>query len=69
MPKIDFSRIDEMVNSSLDFSLTEHQYQKLTGKALPKDTYYLTHKSALSRYAEQKGLKIVVHEKTISFQK
>ena len=69
MAKIDFSKIENMLNSSLDFSLSEKQYEKLTGRKMPKDTSYLINKSALSRFANELGLKIKVQEKTISFEK
>lgn len=69
MPKVDFSQIENMMRSSLNFSLSEKQYEKLTGRKMPKDTSYLIRRSALSRFAEEKGLKITVQEKTISFEK
>ena len=69
MSKIDFSRIGDMLNSSTNFSLTEKQYKKLTGRDMPKGTSYLIHKSALSKYVSERGLKIKVNEKTITFEK
>jgi len=69
MSKVDFSRIENMMRSPLNFSLTEKQYEKLTGRKMPKDTSYLIRRSALSKFAEEKGLKIKVQEKTISFEK
>lgn len=69
MPSIDFSKIAEMLESSNDFSLSESQYKKLTGRTMPKDISYLIHKSAVAKFAESKGLKIHVQEKTITFEK
>lgn len=69
MPKIDFSKLDDMLNNSLDFCLTEKQYKEIAGSNLPKDTYYLLHRSALSRHLKELGLKIKINEKTISFEK
>lgn len=68
MAKIDFSEIKKMIDSSLDFSITEKQYKRLTGRDLPKDYSYLINKSALSRFASENGLKIKIQEKTISFE-
>lgn len=48
MPSIDFSKIAEMLESSTDFSLSEKQYKRLTGRAMPKDISYLTHRSAMA---------------------
>lgn len=31
MSRIDFSKIEEMLKSSIDFSLSEKQYENLTG--------------------------------------
>lgn len=65
MPSIDFSKIAEMLESSTDFSLSEKQYKKLTGRTMPKDISYLTHRSAMAKFAESKGLKIHVQEKQL----
>lgn len=69
MAKIDFSRIKEMVDSSLDFSITEKQYEKLTGRKLPKDNTYIINNSALAKFAKDCGLKIIIQEKTITFDR
>ncbi|MDD5904610.1 MAG: hypothetical protein PUC64_06570 [Clostridium sp.] len=69
MSKIDFSQIENMLNSSSDFSLSETQYEKLTGRKMPKDNSYLIQKSALSKFAESMGLRITVQERVISFEK
>lgn len=69
MSAIDFSALESIINSSIDFSLTEKQYEKLTGRAMPKDTGYLIRQSALARFAKSRGLSIQVREKTITFVK
>ena len=69
MAKIDFSNIENLLQSSDQFSLTETQYKKLTGRALPKDHSYIIRKSALARFAAEHGFKIAVCEKTITFVK
>lgn len=70
MSTIDFSALESIINSSIDFSLTEKQYEKLTGRAMPKDTGYLIRQSALARFAKKsRGLSIQVREKTITFVK
>ena len=68
MPYLDFSKIEELVNTSTTFSLSERQYKELTGKPLPKDRSYLEKRSALARFANNHGLKIIVQERTISFE-
>lgn len=69
MPEIDFTKIEEMLESSQDFSLTEAQYKRLTGRKMPKDNSYIVNRSALSRFAKEHGLKVRVQEKTIWFDK
>ena len=60
MSKIDFSELESILNSSIDFSLTEKQYEKLTGRPMPKDTGYLIQRSALARFAKSRGLRVQV---------
>lgn len=69
MSKIDFSPIKEMIDTSLSFSITEKQYQKLIGRKLPKDNSYLTNRSALAKFAKENGLVIRINEKTLSFER
>lgn len=69
MSKIDFSELESILNSSIDFSLTEKQYEKLTGRPMPKDTGYLIQRSALARFAKSRGVRVQVREKTITFVK
>ena len=67
--KIDFSNFLPLLESKQEFSITEKQYQKNTGKELPKDPYYLKHSSALSKEAKRYGYLIEVNERTIIFKK
>lgn len=69
MPRIDFTEIKNLIDSSIEFSLSEKQYEKLTGRKMPKDTYYLTNNSAIARFAAELGLRVSVHEKSITFEK
>jgi len=67
--KVDFSKFLPLLESNEEFSITEKQYLKNTGREMPKDTYYLKHTSALSRKAEKYGYSIEVNERTIIFKK
>ena len=69
MSRIDFSKIEEMLKSSIDFSLSEKQYENLTGRKMPKNNYYLVKDSAIAKFVDGLGWTIKVHEKTISFEK
>lgn len=67
--KIDFSKMEQLFKSNEEFSITETQYCKNTGWALPKDTYYLKHRSPLSKEAKKYGYSVEVNERTINFKK
>ncbi len=69
MPKIDFSQIEALLNSSSSFSLSETQYREMTGRGLPKDSNYIVKRSALAKFVKERGLRIKVNERTISFEK
>ena len=70
MSKIDFSQIEEILKTTDNFSLTEDQYRQMIGRDLPKDLYYLTHKSALAEFAKKMGLEVKVRgERLITFEK
>ena len=69
MSKIDFTEIKKLINSSTNFSLSEKQYKKMTGRKMPQNTSYLFNRSAIARFANELGLTIHVDEKTISFEK
>lgn len=69
MSRIDFSKIEEMIKSSIEFSLSEKQYENLTGRKMPKNNYYLIKQSAIAQFADGLGLSIKVHEKTITFER
>ena len=68
MLRIDFSKIEEMIKSSIEFSLSEKQYENLTGRKMPKNNY-LIKQSAIAQFADGLGLSIKVHEKTITFER
>lgn len=67
--KVDFSKFLPLLESNEEFSITEKQYLKNTGRTLPKDTYYLKHCSALSKEVEKYGYEIEVKERTIILKK
>lgn len=69
MAKPDFSKIIPLLESNEEFSLTEKQYLKRTGRDLPKDTYYLKNRSALAKEVEKYGYSIEVKERTIILKK
>lgn len=67
--KIDFSKFLPLFDSNEEFSITERQYFKNTGREIPKDTYYLKNSSALSKKAAEFGYSIEVNERTIILKK
>lgn len=66
-PKI--RELSYLFNSKSKFSLTEAQYEKLTGARLPKDTYYLLKNSALAKECLKQGFKLTLQEKTVIFER
>ncbi|MBR2304496.1 MAG: hypothetical protein IJ871_05105 [Ruminococcus sp.] len=69
MSRPDLTKVRKMLEAGEEFSLTEKQYLKKTGTNIPKDGYYLTHKSAVARAAQENGYSIEVQERTILFRK
>ncbi|MBE6895494.1 MAG: hypothetical protein E7477_00190 [Ruminococcaceae bacterium] len=69
MAKLNFEKIIPLFEASQEFSLTESQYEKSVGKALPKDYYYLKNKSALAKEAKKYGYQIEIKEKTVCLKK
>ncbi len=67
--KVDFSKFLPLLESNEEFSVTEKQYFKSTGKEMPKDTYYLKKRSAFSKEAKRHGYSIEVNERTIILKK
>jgi len=67
--KIDFTKFLPLLESNEEFSITEKQYLKNTGREMPKGTYYLKHCSAFSREAKKHGYSIEVNERTIILKK
>ncbi len=66
-PKLD--EIEKFLSKGKEISLTDAQYEKLTGIPLPKDSYYLKNNSALAKSANKAGFKIEVIEKKVLLKK
>lgn len=64
-----FDSIVPLLKSNESFSLTEKEYEKKTGCALPKSNYYLKKGSALSKLASEYGFEVTVLERTVSITK
>lgn len=64
-----FAKLYPLFEANSDFSLTEAQYEKLTGVPMPTKTYYLLNGSAVMRAAKEKGYQLFLNEKTLSFRK
>ena len=69
MARLNLEKIVSLFKTNEDFSLTEAQYKKNTGRSLPKDSYYLKNNSALARTAKKHGYSIEVKERTICLKK
>lgn len=67
--RIDFSKFIPLLSANEEFSITESQYKKNTGRDLPKNPYYLKRSSALAEVAKMHGFLIEVNERTINFKK
>lgn len=65
MGKLKVDKLLPLFEAKEDFSLTEKQYEKSTGKPLPKGYYYLKNKSALANLAKKYGYIIEIKEKTL----
>ena len=63
------SGLEKLFRGGSDFRLTDAQYEKETGIALPKGKSYLKTRSALAKMAEAHGYKLEVIEKTVIFTK
>ena len=67
--KVDFTKFLPLLESNEEFSITEKQYLKNTGREMPKGTYYLKHSSAFAKEAKKYGYLIEVNERTIILKK
>ena len=67
--KLNVEKIIPLLELNQDFSITETQYLRDTGRTLPKDTSYLKRRSALAKIAEGYGYSIEVKERTICLKK
>lgn len=66
---VDFSKIIPLLQADEEFSLTESQYLKSTGRKMPKGMYYLKNSSALAKLIRKYGFRIEVQERTILLKK
>ncbi len=64
-----FDPIVPLLKSNESFSLTEKEYEKKTGCALPKSNSYLKNGSALSKLAAKHGFEVTVQDRTVSIIK
>ena len=69
MGKVNLQNLFPLFEANESFSLTESQYEKSTGRPLPKGYYYLKNKSALAKIAKEHGFVIEIQEKTVCFKK
>lgn len=69
MNKLKSDKLLPLFKANEDFSLTETQYQKSTGRTLPKDNNYLKNKSALANLAKEFGFVVEIQEKIIRLKK
>lgn len=67
--KPNLKNLEDLFSKGQNFELTDAQYEKKTGVALPKGKSYLLNRSALSRMAKENGFKIEVIEKKVVFRK
>jgi hypothetical protein len=71
MTKPNFEKLIPLITSNENFSVTEQQYQSITGTTMPKDPYYLKNQSALSKFVKKYGylIEVVPQEKTVSLKR
>ena len=69
MAKPNLTEIEERLKNGELFSLTDAQYTKKTGLALPKEKNYLIKRSALAKLCKKYGYSLSLTEKRVSFEK
>lgn len=69
MAKPNLSEIKRRLTYGDNFSLTDAQYKKRTGLALPKRKDYLESKSAVAKLAKKFGYSVKVQERIVFFIK
>lgn len=69
MGKPKLNEIERRLTYGDEFSLTDAQYEKRTGVALPKRKSYLEKDSAIAKLAKKYGYSIEVQERKIFFKK
>lgn len=67
--KLNLIKFIPLFETNRNFSITESQYLRDTGRSMPKDTSYLKNKSAFSRAAEKYGYSLEIQERTINLKK
>ena len=66
-PKL--TELFSLFDSESAFSLTETQYEEMTGAAMPKNPYYLLKNSALAKAAADRGFEMQLCERRVTFKK
>lgn len=69
MAKPKLEEIEKLLSKGKEISLTDAQYEKLTGIPLPKNNYYLKNRSALAKIAKNADYVIEVIEKRVILTK
>ena len=65
----DLSGIEKMMLAGENFSLTSRQYQESTGSPIPKEKYYVEHKSAVAQRAHSFGFHVELIPAVLRFVK
>lgn len=63
--KPNLKSLESLFEKGKDFELTDVQYERKTGAALPKDKSYIIKKSALAKEANKHGYFLEVIEKKV----
>lgn len=69
MPSPKLDKIIKMLESGEEFSLTDSQYKRKTGLKIPKNNTYVVKNSAIAKKAKEYGYKLVLQERTLTFEK
>ena len=64
--KIDVSLLKPMLESGRTFELTQDEYKRIIGRALPSTDDYLKYKSPVAKAAREEGYRIRVEERLIA---
>lgn len=66
--RIDLSLLEPMFNAGNDFELSQSEYERIIGKAMPETDSYLKYGSPVAKMAKDKGYMLQV-EKKVAVQK